>query len=84
MARPRDVSTTARESVLRTLAEAHDRFAEQEQVLVAEGRYAESQGAHQYGLWVLRAYKCELDDHTPPGLEHPHHTPIPGCPRCES
>ena len=55
----------ARQLVLRRLADAHDRFAEEEQVLVAEGRYAESQGAHQYAVWVLRAYRAELDDRKP-------------------
>jgi hypothetical protein len=52
----------ARAAVLRTLATRHDYFAEQEQLLVAEGRYAESQGAHKYALWVLRAYRAEMDD----------------------
>lgn len=59
----------ARKAVLRHLAAAHDRFAEQEQILVAEGRHAEAHGAHLYGLLVLRAYQIEADDPIPAGLQ---------------
>ena len=50
------------------LALAHDRFAETEQVLVAEGKYIEAQGAHEYAALIVRAYKAELDDPKPEGL----------------
>jgi len=51
-----------RKSVLRQLAKAHDNFAEQEQVLLAEGRFVESQGAHELAIIILRAYTAEMDD----------------------
>ena len=62
------IAQDARKAVLRQLAEAHDRFSEQEQVLVFQGMYAEAEGAHQLALWVLRAYRAEMDDPTPKGL----------------
>ncbi len=52
----------ARKAVLRQLAEAHDRFAEQEQALILEGLYPEAEGAKKYADWVLRAYRIEMDD----------------------
>lgn len=59
----RDIS--ARQACLRRLAEAHDRFAELEQVKWAEGNEAEAEGAHRYANWVLRAYRAEMDDREP-------------------
>lgn len=56
---------TARREAIRMYAAAYDRFAEQEQVLVAEGMYAEAQGAHEFAMWCLRAYRVELDDPDP-------------------
>jgi hypothetical protein len=55
----------ARHVVLRQLAEAYDHFCEQEQVLVAEGRYSDAQEMHGYALRILTAYKAETDDPTP-------------------
>jgi hypothetical protein len=49
-------------AVLRQLASAYDRFCETEQVYVSEGRYAEAQGAHQFAVWILRAYQAEEAD----------------------
>lgn len=48
-----------REAVVRQLAEAYDRHAEEEQILVAEGRYDEAQTEHVICLYLLRAYKAE-------------------------
>ena len=48
-----------REAVVRRLAEAYDRHAEEEQILVAEGRYDEAQVEHDVCLRILRAYKAE-------------------------
>lgn len=58
----------ARSSVLRRLSKAHDRFAEQHQLLVASGDWAEAEGAHQMCLRLLRAYVAEMDDPKPEGL----------------
>ncbi len=52
----------ARAAVVRQLAAAYDRFAEEEQTLVAEGRYVEAEGAHVVAVRLLRAYQAELDD----------------------
>lgn len=60
MAEP--VASDAQLAVLRQLAAAYDRFCELEQVYVAEGRYADAEGAHQFAMWILRAYKAEDDD----------------------
>ena len=56
----------ARSTALRLLAAAHDHWAEEEQVAIAEGRYAEAEGAHQFALLALRSYRAELDDPEPP------------------
>ena len=56
----------ARTTALRMLAAAHDHWAEEEQVAIAEGRYAEAEGAHQFALLALRAYRADLDDPEPP------------------
>ncbi len=57
-----------RQAVLRQLAAAYDRLAEEEQILVSEGRYVEAEGAHQVAVRLLRAYTAELDDVKPQGL----------------
>lgn len=49
----------SREAVLRRLAEAYDHHAEEEQILVAEGRYDEAQAEHELCLRILRAYRAE-------------------------
>jgi len=58
----------ARSAVIRQLAEAYDCHAEQEQVLVFEGRYDEAQAEHEVAQKVLRAYRIEMDDPKPEGL----------------
>jgi len=55
----------ARREALNALAQAHDHFSEEEQVALAEGRVVEAEGAHQYALMLLRAYRAELDDPEP-------------------
>jgi hypothetical protein len=55
-------SETAKQAVLRALAEAHDRFSEAEQMYVASGALAMAEGAHTFALIALRAYRAELDD----------------------
>jgi hypothetical protein len=59
----RDIS--ARQSCLRQLAQAHDRFSEMEQILRAQGDTVDAEGAHRYALWTLRAYRAEMDDREP-------------------
>jgi hypothetical protein len=59
----------ARHAVLCQLAVAYDHFAEEEQILIAEGRFVEAQGAHVVGLTVLQAYRAEMDDPKPRGIE---------------
>jgi len=54
-----------RGEAIRRYALAHDHFAELEQLLVNEGRVPEAEGAHQYALLALRAYRAELDDPKP-------------------
>src|SRR5204862_299052 len=44
---------------------AHDHWAEEEQTLVAEGKIVEAEGAHQFALMTLRAYRAEIDDPEP-------------------
>jgi hypothetical protein len=60
-----ELMASARRSVLEQLALAHDHWAEEEQRLVGEGRYIESQGAHEIAVSLLRAYRAELDDPKP-------------------
>jgi hypothetical protein len=57
-----------RAAVIRRLAAAYDKFAEEEQELAGLGWYERSTIAHGYCLIVLRAYRAELDDPTPEGL----------------
>jgi len=72
----------ARAAVIRQLAGAYDEFAEQEKMLVDDGYYAEAEVAHEYAMWVARAFRAESDD--PPENLHPHVLAIPGCPRCDA
>ena len=53
---------TARKAACRQYAEAHEVWAEQEQLLALEGRVIEAEGAHQFGRIVLRAWLAEQDD----------------------
>lgn len=48
--------------MLRWLAEAHEVFAEREQLYRAEGRKAEEEGARQYVAWIRRALDAEMSD----------------------
>ena len=59
---------TAKEAVLTQLAARYEHFAELEQLLIAEGKYTEAQGAHAIGQQIVGIYKSELDDPVPPGL----------------
>jgi hypothetical protein len=52
----------AKRACLAQLADAHDRFSEIEQMAHVHGETVEAEGAHRYALWVLRAYRAELDD----------------------
>lgn len=63
------VNHDPRRAVLRQLATAHDRFAEAEQLRVAEGKYEEATIAHGYALIVLRAHMAEMDDPPPRFIE---------------
>jgi hypothetical protein len=54
-----------RQAVIRKLAERYDHFADMEQVLVAEGRYVEAEGAHETARILIRAYQAETDDPVP-------------------
>jgi hypothetical protein len=59
----------ARQAVLRRLAARADYWAEEEQILVMKGHYAEAEGAHFFGLWCLRSYQAEADDPDPIKVE---------------
>lgn len=59
----------AKREALRQYAQAHDRFAELEQALVGRGCVISAEGAHVHALITLRAYRAELDDPQPVGLE---------------
>lgn len=58
--------TDAKTAVLQQLALAHDHWSEEEQLLFHQGRAIEAQGAHEYAVACLRAYRAELDDPLPP------------------
>ena len=60
-----ELAASARRAVLDRLAKAHDHFAEEEQRLSGQDRYTEAAGAHQYTLYVIRAYHAELNDPRP-------------------
>ena len=66
----RDAS--ARSEAIRRYAAAYDRWATDEQLLIAEGHFPEAQGAHEYALWSLRAYRAELDDPTVRTIQRDH------------
>ncbi len=55
----------ARQAALKAYARAHDRLAEEEQRLAGKGRQVLAQGAHEYGLYALRAWIAEQDDPEP-------------------
>jgi hypothetical protein len=59
----RDAMT--RSQAIRTYALAHDHWAEEEQTRIAEGKEVEAEGAHQFALMTLRAYRAEIDDPEP-------------------
>lgn len=59
----RDAMT--RSQAIRTYALAHDHWSEEEQTLTAEGQTVKAEGAHQFALMVLRAYRAEIDDPEP-------------------
>ena len=85
MARPlTELDVEARRSVLRQLLTSAKAWSALEERYGLEGRHIDAEGAHRHSVWVLRAYAVEFDDPIPAGLDHPHHLPIPGCPRCES
>jgi hypothetical protein len=78
MTRPlAELDVEAKANVLSRLDAALYWWIEEERFLLDDGRETEAQGAHRYVVWVDRARKAEALP------EHPHHTPIPGCPRCE-
>lgn len=52
----------ARGNALRFYATAWDHWTTEERIMRAEGRLAEAEGAHQYALWIVRAYKAELGE----------------------
>lgn len=57
----------ARRSAERTYALAHDKFADLEQRHTGKNA-AEAEGAHQYALIALRAYRAEIADPQPSGI----------------
>lgn len=59
----REVS--AKREALFNYAQWHDDFSTEEQTLTAEGRTFEAEGAHEFALRLLRAYKAEIDDPEP-------------------
>lgn len=62
----------ARREALKRYATAHDKFSEAEQVHIAKGEIAEAEGAHNFALWALRAYRAELDQPGTPYYYDPH------------
>ena len=60
-----DRDQMARQAALLQLAAAHDRWSEEEQLLVEEGKYDDAQESHEIACFLLRAYRAELDDPTP-------------------
>lgn len=55
----------ARKAALEQYAKAHDRFSEQEQILLLRGEEIAAAGAHEFALQALRAFRAELDDPEP-------------------
>ena len=61
-------AAAARREARRRYLAAHERYAELEQLLVAQGRPIDAAGAHGFALLALRAYLAETDDPVPEGL----------------
>lgn len=59
----RDVA--ARREALRQLAADFDRHAEDEQLLVERGFYAEAESAHEAGRLLVKAWAAEMSDPEP-------------------
>jgi hypothetical protein len=55
----------ARNGALASMIRAHERFAEQEQVLMLEGREDDARTMHDWALRLLRAYDVEQNDPEP-------------------
>lgn len=55
----------ARRNVLRQLLTAAKAWSALEERYRAEGKDIDAEGAHQHGVWVLRAYAAEADDPLP-------------------
>jgi hypothetical protein len=55
----------AKRAVLRDIAKAHDRFAEEEQMHVLLGNDTEAVGAKWYADVTLRAYRAEMREPEP-------------------
>ena len=55
----------ARRAAIFAYAQWHDDYSTEEQTLTAEGRTFEAEGAHQFALILLRAYRAEMDDPEP-------------------
>jgi hypothetical protein len=69
----------ARVAVLDQLAAAYDRHSKAEEDDRESGRHKAAYEHH--GAILLLTRMCKEAEAQP---EHPHHTPIPGCPRCPS
>jgi hypothetical protein len=54
-----------RSNALRFYATAWDHWSTEEQLKRAEGQVVEAEGAHQFALMLIRAYRNELDDPEP-------------------
>ncbi len=53
---------TARRQAIFAYARMHDEWSEVEQLYTGEGKAYEAEGAHQWALIALRAYRAEMDD----------------------
>lgn len=62
-------AVAARRAAIFAYAQAHDHFATEEQTARAEGRVVEAEGAHEYALIALRAYRNEIDNPEPRPVE---------------
>ena len=58
-------SSEARKAVLRQLLTAAKAWSALEERYRHEGRTIDAEGAHQHGIWVLRAYAAEADNPPP-------------------
>ncbi len=54
-----------RSNALRFYATAWDHWTTEEQVKRAEGNPIEAEGAHEFAMRIVRAYRAELDDPEP-------------------